>query len=297
MEIMKFISRLNPRIERNQVLEDIEVTTNEFKTGVIPSYQSAQLFLKAAGFRSKEVKDLQTVFYRNFDVKGSRKQENMVAEVNAVIPQVQENLNYINDQIEEIFARDIIKSGLTLRKAALLRAVAHIGFVARFAIDLLNLVYVYEAQESHVDISDAFKGNDKLNENVHKNLFIFAKLLSIYGQSSEKFREKFFDLPDAVINDETIKHISSVYEGVDPIPQAVISGFEGNPIYHLRMVIAEWQAERYKSFKDKKKMLELRLLHLKLLQQEKSDPSVEREIEYIQNRVEGIEYKLKKMED
>jgi hypothetical protein len=47
---------------------------------------------------------------------------------------------------------------------------------------------------------------------------------------------------------------------------------------------------------NKKRLLELRLLNLKSLQDDSPDPSIEKEIVYLQNRIEGIEYKMHQME-
>jgi hypothetical protein len=63
------------------------------------------------------------------------------------------------------------------------------------------------------------------------------------------------------------------------------------------MVVAEWQSNRYKANKDKKKTLELRLLHLKLQNEGKDDPKIEKEINYIQGRVDKIERYLKDVEE
>jgi len=298
MKLYQFIRSLMPRIERQHLLEDIEITKNELTTGVIPAFQSAQLYFKAGGIRSDAVKALESVFYRNYNARGSKRKENFIAEIAECLPAVRENLEYIDSQIEEIFSRDIIKDGLSIRKASLLRAVDHISYISRYAIDLINLIYVHEAQHRNVDITESYGGNDKIRELTQKNLFIFAKMLVIYGQKAKDFQEQFFKLPEAVLNEQTFQQVAALYkDNGDPIPQDAVSEFEGNPIYHIRLNIAEWQAERYRGFKDKKKMLELRLMHLKMLQQDKSDPNLEKEIEYIQNRVEGIDFKLRKMED
>ena len=298
MKLFDFIRTLSPRIDRQTVVEDIEVTQKEMTTGVIPAYQSAQIFFKASGFQSDEVKSLQTIFYRNYTKRDSKKQENFLAEIAVKLPYVRENLEYIDNQIDDLFSRDIIKEGLTLRKAAMIRAVDHISFMSRYAIDLINLIYVLEAKHRQTDVEVEYQTNAKAQELTQKNLFVFAKMLEVYGMKPDDFKKQFFGLPEAVVNEQTFQHVSALYrDSGDPIPQDAVSGFEGNPIYHIRLNIAEWQADRYKSFKDKKKMLELRLMHLKMLEQDKKDPSLEKEISYIQQRVESIDYKLKKMED
>jgi hypothetical protein len=62
------------------------------------------------------------------------------------------------------------------------------------------------------------------------------------------------------------------------------------------MAIANYQIERYNSNKEKKKVLELRLLHLRLLNDGKNDPKIEKEINYIQRRVDSLDRKIKDSE-
>ena len=75
------------------------------------------------------------------------------------------------------------------------------------------------------------------------------------------------------------------------------TGFIGSPIYTVGLVFAQWEADRHKELKDKKKLLELRLLHLRLLQEQgKGDANQEKEITYLQRRVTDIDYKVSKIE-
>lgn len=299
MKIISFVKSLLPRIDKESVLEDIEVTKSELNNGVLGIYDSAEIHFKVTGIKSKRAKEIQNVFYRNFSIKGHKKQSTMVGDILQAMRTVKVNLDHVESQVEDLFNRDIIRDGLTIRKSILLRAAEHISFITRYSVDLINLLCILEAEEAKVEHLEGFSQAPKLREMVEKNVFIFAKLLSIYGQKPEDFKSVIVAIPDAVLNDTTIQNIVAVYkeEDVDPMNSAVIQNFQGNPIYHVRLVFAEWQANRYKAFKDKKKMLELRLLHLRMQQNNENDPGLEKEIAYLQDRVENIEYKLKKMED
>lgn len=74
-------------------------------------------------------------------------------------------------------------------------------------------------------------------------------------------------------------------------------GFVGSPIYSIRLIFAQWEADRYRGLKDRKKMMELRLLHLTLLKENgNTDVDVEKEIIYLQKRVSDIDFNLDKIE-
>lgn len=297
MKIINFIKSLLPHIDKEDVMEDIDNTKSELVSGVIPSYQSASIYFKASGVKSDSNLDIQKVFYRNYEIKSRKTKSNMVEDISTALANVKINLDYLSDQVENLFNRDIIKDGLTIRKAILLRGVEHMTFISRYAVDLLNLIYINEAKSANSELTDGFSASDRTAKLTEKNLFIFARLLYWYSRDLDKFQVTMSRGKEAILNDDTIQNVVSLYkeEEVDPISSGLVNEFEGNPIYHLRLVIAEWQSDRYKSFKDKKKMLELRLLHLKSMETG-SDPKLEKEIEYIQDRITSIEYKMSKME-
>jgi hypothetical protein len=83
----------------------------------------------------------------------------------------------------------------------------------------------------------------------------------------------------------------------DPMESAGLSGFVGSAIYAIRLPIAQWQNDRYEAAKSKKQQLELRLLYLQMQSKQKHDPAIEKEIAVVQDRIDGLEYKLRKTEE
>lgn len=70
-----------------------------------------------------------------------------------------------------------------------------------------------------------------------------------------------------------------------------------NPIYHIRMAIAEWQVARYNAAIEEKRALEYRLLALKASSDGKKDAKLEEAIEYSEARLAKLNYKLATMEE
>lgn len=298
MKILDFIKSLVPRIDKEQVLEDINITKTELTTGVLPMYQTARTSFKTMKFKSKEVKELEKVFLRNYSPSSKNKQENIIGDITEALPLILANLTYVESQAEELFARDILKEGLSSRKVMLIRAADHIFFITKFAVDLLNVVYVYEAESRNTNIDEDYKGPKRNRDIVSTNIYIFGKLLQLYAIKEKDFKALIDKMPDVIINTDTEDVVKSVYKehDLDPMAAKLSMNFDSNPIYHIRLVVAEWQANRYKRFLDKKKMLELRLLHLKMLEEQQHSDSLEREIKYIQGRIDTLDYKIAKME-
>jgi hypothetical protein len=130
-------------------------------------------------------------------------------------------------------------------------------------------------------------------------VWIFAKLLSVYGLPSDEFKEIVEKVPDIVVLKDEAEKAISLHNIAEAEPLVVLpDNFIGSPIYALRLAYATWQAERYKELKDKKKLLELRYLHYKYLKEQgEGDAMVEKEIMYLQKRINEIDYKLAKMEE
>lgn len=299
MKIADFIKALLPHIDKNKVLEDLRVTSSEIDNFGITSYQHASEHFKTNKIKSLSNKDLSDVFYRNFDVQGGMKQSSFIGEILKRMPFVKENVDYILGLAEELFERDIINEGLTAKKAIILRAAGNLSFISRFSIDLLNLVYVNEAIETKAEIEESLRLSPAAIKHINENIGYFARLLSDYGVPTKKFSNIILEIPDVIINTKTKDAVNGLYseKELDPFTNVFKAGFTGNPVYHVRMLVAEWQSNRYKANKDKKKMLELRLLHLKMLQDGKDDAKLEQEIEYIQGRVDRINRYLIEVEE
>ena len=69
-----------------------------------------------------------------------------------------------------------------------------------------------------------------------------------------------------------------------------------NPIYHVRMMIADWQVNRFKAADEERKLLEFKLLKMKMTDGGKRDANVDRQIEYTEGRLQKLNYKLMEME-
>lgn len=299
IKIIDFIKSLLPRIGKDQILEDLRVTSSELDQLVIPNYEQAAAYFKIEKTKSDEVKSLSEDFYQKFDKGSVVKQTSIIGEVAVRLGFIKANLAYVQSQIETILERDVISEGLTAKKAILIRAANQISFVSRFSSDLLNYVYVAEAIKVDAGIEESMKLSPAAKKHIEKNIKVFAWLLSDYGIHSKEFEKIYTAVPDIVVSSRNEASIVGLFkeQDIDPFSSPFVLGFTGNPIYHVRLLFAEWQASRYKANKDKKKMLELRLLHLKLINEKKNDPKLEAEINYIQNRIDKVERYMRDVEE
>ena len=289
MKLFEYVKGLMPHIEKSRVTEDLRITSAELDQVAIPSYRVAAEHFKSSKMRSKANQSITTDFYRAFKGQGS-KRSNLADEIYARLPDVLENVAYITDQVETILERDVIREGLTAKKVSLIRAAEGMSYISRYSVDLLNYLYINESAELGTETDDALALSPAQIRHVEHNITRFAQLFTDLGVPNTVLAKIILAVPDVIINDRTSSGLQGLYREVelDPLSAGYMTGFVGNPIYHVRLIVAEWQASRYKANKDKKKMLELRLLHLKMAQDRRSDPKLDQEIEYLQGRIDRI---------
>ena len=170
--------------------------------------------------------------------------------------------------------------------------------MTKFALDMASFFYVVEAENGDIDLNKEYKLNKKQKEFITKNIWIFARMLALYGENHDVFKDRLEDITEVMLPKEEVDNVVDIYnaEKIDMFNN-LPNEFIGSPIYSVRLIFAQWEADRYRELKDKKKLLELRYLHMKLLKEQgQSDVNMEKEIEHLQRRITDIDYKLSKIE-
>ena len=300
-----FLSSLLPRLNKIDVLEDIRITRGELENIVKPVYEDASRhFVNGKNIKSESLTVLNKVFIRNLEqvihmekIHVNRKRDNLILAVNDRIANLIENAKEIESKIEAVFEKDILRDGLTAKKAVLIRAAEYLSFISRYTIDLANYAYNEELYIRSLDDSfrDIPPAKIKL---IEKNMPAFATLLGFFSIDPEEFKSRYESVPDVFVTITNYEKLSSVYDEskLNPVSAPIMTGFEYSPIYHIGTLWAEWQAARYKSYADKKQMLELKRLALQTEEQERKDPKIKKQIEILNERITKLDYKMASIE-
>lgn len=302
LNISGFIKKLLPSFDKSDLESDLEISLESIAT-IQDTFSNIEQVNKVAKFQSKAVKELIKEFYKELgNVKNKVKLapgDNIALDSVNLFKNVKVNGDYLLKEISDAVNDVVVSGALTAYKANLLRAVAHYYFMTRFALDLANFMFIAEAEESGMELGKDYKLNNKQKEFIVKNLWVYARMLAVYGQDHDDFKAKLESIDEITLPKDQVDEVVDIYNSdkVD-VFNNLPNGFIGSPIYSIRLVFAQWEADRYKNLKDKKKLLELRFLHLKLMkEQSQSDINVEKEIEYLQKRITDIDYKLAKIEE
>ena len=120
----------------------------------------------------------------------------------------------------------------------------------------------------------------------------------MYGDLPEVLNDRMRKLTPAMLPKDSMDEVSEMYSsGELDMLNNLPSGFLGSPIYSIRLIFSQWEADRYRHMKDKKRLLELRLLHLRMLKENgQSDIQMEKEMTYLQKSVTDLDYRISKIE-
>lgn len=300
MALFDFLSSLLPRMKKNDITEQLKITKHALENVVIPNYSSAASYLKGRKYKSDAIVMLETVFYEAAQFKGNEKRNNFILDIESRLNNLLNNFLHLEEQIFILFDQDIIRDGLTVKQAMLIKDSDDMFFVTQYMIELLD--YVYYKEVTSVTNPDQLEYTSFLDirvEKIKNKIRPFAKAFVKLTIKPEKYKELIGNMPDASTNPSVRKTVVSIYSNAMPENYGFnqTSGIVYNPIYHVRLIVAQWNIERHKLNIDKKRMLELRLLDLKNQDAESPSPQIQREISYLEERINKLEEKINHMEN
>jgi len=291
MKLGPYVSALLPSFTKNRLLADVAAMREELKVNTLPVLKtSAQLFGKRK-FTDEWVKTFDTDFGKNCPIRYSG---NFVSGLLALSDQVSDNLDMIEKMIGEYFAEDVLRDAITLLRVNVLQYLEVLGFVIQYSRRVLVISIGYEILAVGGESPTTAQGEIEWIKR-HRDAFMHG--MQIIGGKSDKTEEQLRNIPEVVANPDTVGNASATLgeTKIDPLGFGFIP-VKLNPIYHIRMAIAEWQNRRYQGALEERRMVEYRLMQLKLQEDGKRDAKLEENITYTQGRLNTLNAKIEKME-
>ena len=294
MKIMNFINSLLPTFGKNRVVEDLRLLRTEIIEHTEPAYNTASRLLSKWKFKSPQIIELSNTFNRM--VKSGNK--NLITTISESWPDILKNLTHAEELVDKTLNIEVVGASMTYSAVNLLQFCEAVGFVSKYARKLLLYIYISETSIFDYENSNLEKNLSKVEvEWINTNLVSFCTAFNIVSGKPEQIQKQFSNIPDAVVTNDNVKTLSATIgeDKIDPFHLNLIPIWM-NPIYHVGMFVAEWQAERYKAAKEEVRLLQLRKLNLEKLSEGKPDAKLQKEIDYMETRIQGLNYKLDKME-
>ncbi len=294
MKIAKYLSSLLSSFDRAQVIEDIRLLKEELNENTLPPFQAAAEHYQRERFSARSVQDFNAIAVKavRTDVRGD-----FLAITAVALTRGDEVLDFLSGKIDKEFARDITAEGMTYLRANILRYIEVVSFTLRYSRKVLMWTYAEEAQQLTGKKNTALTKAELSWLMANRDVFFRAlNILSVKPKEAERF---FKNIPNMVIipeETETVEQTVGLAK-LDPFQMNLIP-VKLNPIYHVRMAIAEWQVNRYRAAQEEKKALEYRLLALREMREGgHTDAKLEQTIEYTEGRLQKLNFKMAQMEE
>jgi hypothetical protein len=298
MKIFEFIKSLLPSFSRNRVVEDARISRAQLETVVIPAYSEAERVMSNWSFSSSEVQDMLLTFSR---IVKQPRGTNMVVALRGGFDKILALHSAIDDRVKKSFEEEIELAGITFYKVNLIRILELISFTSKYSLKLLNYIYITEGAK--LGIEGQLKQSLTPNEikTIEADFIQFCMAFAILTRQLKDVQTALDTIPDIVAGQGEDLTIGSTIGEHKVDPLGMSNGFGNathNPIYRIRLLVAEYHANQYKQSLELKKVLELRLLSMERARNnEEPDAALEREINYTQSRVQTLERKLQTQEE
>ena len=282
-----------PSFGKDRIIEDIRITRSELaELAVI--YKDAGELMRKTKFTQAVVVAMLEQFKR---VVGTGS-DNMIVYIDKNLKLVIDNLTAAENMVVKSLNSTIAASGLTFRQATVIQYVNLIHFVNKYARKLLHYIYVVESSQYEQDPKEALKALSKPDQAwLEENFLAFCNAFKSATFTTDDVASKMDDIPEAVINETTSRTLNNTVGPAKMDPLKL--GFAGswmNPIYFVRMIIAEWQVKRYQVSKEEIAVLRLRRMQLENQRDGKENAKLEKEIAYFESRIQTLSYELAEVE-
>jgi hypothetical protein len=292
MKFISYVTTLFPRLRRDMVLDDIRNTRVELTTSTIPAFSAATELLGKWKWKSDPMQGCAASFAQLVG-RGS-----LFETIERGLKESETTLALAETYVTKTYNEEISPEALTFRKANVLQFIEAVAFVSRFARKLANFALVVEALP-FAEEDDTFAHALQPGEVkwIDDNFVSFCTAFRAVSAPVKKIEETFEAIPDILVKTADAAALKETIGDakLDPFRFGFVP-LKMNPFYSLGKWQAEWQVQRFNEAKDELKLVQLRRLKLEKLVEKKPDAALEHEIEYMENRVQGLNARIARME-
>lgn len=292
MNISEYINKLLPSFSRDQLIEEAEYLGLILSETTLPVLERASETFGKREFVSATCQNIEERFDKN---SNNKNRENFLTKMYLDLKACSDNIPLIRKLIEDYYANDVVREALTLLKVNLLQWVEVAVFAAGFSVRLVNMAMTVEVNKLN-NIEELTDITQSEVDYFESNLSHFISVLNIIAKPKATTQDLFSKIPDVAANNKTIAAQGQYSESVDPMKFGLIP-VKLNPVFHVRMALAKYQAARHRENIELAATLQLRIAQLDQELQGRKNPNIERQIDYNRKRLEEIRREIRKVEE
>lgn len=294
MEIKQFLSSLSPTFERSRIVEDIETQSDVIRDLLAgPLKKLGHELMRDQKFAAPEALQFEELFKSKFP---TLRNQNYFSALLIIVETIGENLQYLERQVPVLFAKDVTTETITFRTASVIQLLDLSRFALDFAVTHVGYLMACETA--------ARTGGDPHSTYVEPqlkflkdNLINYVTALQVLYVPKREFATLLDNIPEITVDPQRVNIVQQTVGSrkLDPFKVGFIST-RFNPIYAIRMGLAEYQDRRYKARKEEARMLQLRVLALQESLQGKQDAEVQSRLDYTSGRLQVLLAEISDME-
>jgi len=269
--------------------ESIMATTNalfsSISNDILPTLKSVA---KSKEYFSGDKVKLLTILGGNMELR-TNNPEDVIKELIKFYKNISsENQNFVKLVDTQVSDR-VMRAVMTTQEAAIMKTLTDLSSVALFTLDLIYYITLpNDTEYPRVKITTLQEGIPTYGTLVKVYIVNFDKhVATLYKVAKTEIKKG----SSASMMDKLLAKHGKL------VKFPILNGFVNNPIYHIRLWAADRDVEKYEALKDKKKLIELRLLDLKLQSGGKHDERLAKQISYYEDRVSSLEYDIRELEE
>ena len=276
--IKHFLDSIKNLIDKKQInmtIGNIHDVLDELK----PVVEQVGTVFNLTDTKDTDLKYITTAFYEGYGNRsGTRK--NLFQDISAGILNAERNLEIIEEYVEKNLSNNSVGASLSLKKSFCIAYINNLEFAVDYIQHLVDF-YIQRMTPNSKVLSKAEV------EFVEKNIKRFANLFTDLAKPSDKFQKEFDKLADVQVTDANNDIL--IHDNVSSFKLNNFMGFRYSPVFFIGKAIADYQVNKYKARKDKIKYLQLRLVYLENENKNTPDAKLEKEIEFLKNRIDKLE--------
>ena len=259
---------------KEEVLPTLDVVIKNSDLEVINKSKYAKSLMVTSGIKAKDGREL-------------------FVKIKGIITNINKSLNNLETLVLDELPDIVSDKTITVKDAAILKTISDIGNITLFTSDVAYLILI------DGNVNDTEFPKKKIND-IIDGIPTYGNMLKVYGSNFNNKLENIKKLPDTklVLDNKKanmLEKIVSKNAKLIDVPNA--SSFNYNPIYHVRMWLVDVEMLKYERLKDKKKLIELKIMELKLKAKNESNDKLTKQIEYYEEKLAKIDYKISKIEE
>ena len=287
--LINYVKNTFHTIKKEDVVKNLDDIATAIKEEVLPTLD---VVIKNSDLeiinKSKYIKPI--MITSGIKAKDGRE---LFVKIKGIITNINKSLNNLETLVLDELPDIVSDKTITVKDAAILKTISDIGNITLFTSDVAYLILI------DGNVNDTEFPKKKIDDIVN-GIPTYGNMLKVYGRNFNNKLENIKILPDTklVLDNKKanmLEKIVSKNAKLIDVPNA--SSFNGNPIYHVRMWLVDIEMLKYERLKDKKKLIELKIMELKLKAKNESNDKLTKQIEYYEEKLAKIDYKISKIEE